>query len=651
MKKYEKEILQSYLDDEEAVIKQLESTYNRALNDVVKKSKELQAHIDSLQDIIDTLEDGTKKAEFQSMKQAKVYQKQYQDALMQQLNGILDNMHAEEFKAISEYTEKCYEQGWLGTMYSLQQQGIPIITPINQEAVIKAVLIDSKIKENLYTSLGEDVKQLKKNIASEISRGISTGASYSQIAQQIKGQMVGVYDKKSGGALYRAETIARTEGHRVQIQSAMDASQKAKEKGCDVLKQWDSSLDKRTRPSHRRVDGEIKELDEPFSNGLMYPGDSEGGAGEVVNCRCALLQRARWALDEEELEELKRRAEYFGLDKTDNFNDFKQKYLKAVEEDSNPQKLANSEELTNRRKERQAARKAQTKNTSVEINAEMSADEIDKVGRHNLYGHWEEYRKKFLGNSVPVDFDKLDDEYGSYYDKVKLGKYKDKETVGKILNTIDELSAKFYSPVDRLRWMDEMESFGNTAFASTSQLYGYGSAEIRFNPLKLNAKGIERIAEVSRTGWTGKIPKGREIEYITTHEFGHSIMTFVNSIPTTKNWVQQDFAPTKAARKEIGKLWDSYSKTVAKLETEYKALKKEQETKFLFEMIAPTPEELKELEERRNRLDATKISTYSLSNSDEFMAEAFADAVINGDNALQYSKDVYNVIVKYFGKE
>ena len=28
----------------------------------------------------------------------------------------------------------------------------------------------------------------------------------------------------------------------------------------------------------------------------MYPGDPSGRAEEVINCRCALLQRARWAL-------------------------------------------------------------------------------------------------------------------------------------------------------------------------------------------------------------------------------------------------------------------------------------------------------------------------------------------------------------------
>ena len=97
------------------------------------------------------------------------------------------------------------------------------------------------------------------------------------------------------------------------------------------MKQWDAAMDKRTRDSHARVDGEIRELDEKFSNGLRFPGDPLGSAAEVVNCRCTCDTRTRWALGEEELQTLKDRAEFFGLDKTKNFEEYKEKYLKAIE--------------------------------------------------------------------------------------------------------------------------------------------------------------------------------------------------------------------------------------------------------------------------------------------------------------------------------
>jgi hypothetical protein len=62
----------------------------------------------------------------------------------------------------------------------------------------------------------------------------------------------------------------------------------------------------------------------------MFPGDF-GDPAEDCNCRCASLTRARWGLDEDELKTLQDRAEYFGLDKTKDFDDFKKKYLNASE--------------------------------------------------------------------------------------------------------------------------------------------------------------------------------------------------------------------------------------------------------------------------------------------------------------------------------
>lgn len=351
MKKYEKEVQQAFINNEEAVIKQLKTVYGNSLDTINSKVAKLDLSIAQLQKALVSVDDddigdlaraflGSKKeftpmearATLQSMIQSKVYQKNYQNALKSQVGDILDKMHESEFKAISDYLLECYDNGYMGAMYAIQQQGIPLCIPIDQTAVVRAVQLDSKISKGLYTHLGENVGELKKHIAAEVSRGVATGMSYKQVAQQIKARMVGNYEDQPGGALYRSMTIARTEGHRVQAQSAMNAAYDAKDRGADLLKQWDAALDARTRDSHAKVDGEIRELDKPFSNGLMFPGDPHGGAAEVVNCRCALLQRARWALDEEELQTLQERAAYFGLDKTENFEEYKAKYLKASED-------------------------------------------------------------------------------------------------------------------------------------------------------------------------------------------------------------------------------------------------------------------------------------------------------------------------------
>ena len=52
-------------------------------------------------------------------------------------------------------------------------------------------------------------------------------------------------------------------------------------------------------------------------------------ASEDIHCRCCMGQRAKWNLDQDELDMLKERAAYFGLDKANEFEDFKKKYLQA----------------------------------------------------------------------------------------------------------------------------------------------------------------------------------------------------------------------------------------------------------------------------------------------------------------------------------
>ena len=308
------------MDSEEAAIKELEKQYAAALKEINEKVKQFQADIDLLDEALsqDGLDDSTR-ALLESQKRSKIYQQQYQKALQGQISGILDKMHGDNYSSIEKYLNGCYETGYVGTMYDLAGQGIPIIAPIDQAAAVKAILTDSKVSGGLYNRLGVDVAKLKKSITQEISRGIASSLSYRDIARNIS--------NVSSAPLSRAKTIARTEGHRIQQMSTVDAQQAAKAKGADIVRMWDAALDGRTRPSHARVDGEIRELDEKFSNGLMFPGDPNGSAAEVINCRCTSDTRARWALDEAELQRLKERAEYFGLDKTKSFEEFRGKYL------------------------------------------------------------------------------------------------------------------------------------------------------------------------------------------------------------------------------------------------------------------------------------------------------------------------------------
>lgn len=82
---------------------------------------------------------------------------------------------------------------------------------------------------------------------------------------------------------YRAELIVRTEGTRAANYGVTIGAEKY---DYEVDKEWISIPDNRRRHSHRLVDGQLRPMDERFSNGLLFPGDPEGSAKEVCNCRC-----------------------------------------------------------------------------------------------------------------------------------------------------------------------------------------------------------------------------------------------------------------------------------------------------------------------------------------------------------------------------
>lgn len=271
MNRQQKEVQQQFLNNEKTVLKKLESNYKDALDEINDRIAILQSRNDAdLQHVI--------------------YQIEYQKVLKAQVQASLDQLHNNNFETVSEYLTKSYEDGFVGTMYDLQGQGIPLVFPIDQEQVVDAIQHETKLSESLYSRLGKDTKVLSRQIAGEISRGISNAAMYSEIARNIAGY--------AGISKNKAMRIARTEAHRIQCKATADAQWKAKEKGADVVKQWDASLDDKTRDTHRQLDGQIRELDEVFEvqgKTAMMPGGF-GDPAEDCNCRCALLQRARWAL-------------------------------------------------------------------------------------------------------------------------------------------------------------------------------------------------------------------------------------------------------------------------------------------------------------------------------------------------------------------
>lgn len=292
----QKELLRLGISKERLLKRELEKAYKKAGKDIERRIKRLTAEYEA------------------TGLEGKVYQIQFQKALKIQIDQALAGLRSGVYRTIDDYRKDRYRDGYLGAMYDMQGQGVPLIIPIDPAMMEKAVVLDSKLSKKLYKRLGINIQRLKKTVRDEISRNLAAGKMYDFVAAGI--------DLKMHTGRYRAMRIARTEGQRIANEAACHAQERAKERGADIVKQWCAILDGRTRPSHALLNGQIREIGEPFQidgHKAMYPGGF-GIPSEDINCRCALLQRARWALE----------GEGDGFIKAKNFPEFEAEYEKKT---------------------------------------------------------------------------------------------------------------------------------------------------------------------------------------------------------------------------------------------------------------------------------------------------------------------------------
>jgi hypothetical protein len=134
---------------------------------------------------------------------------------------------------------------------------------IGQEAIRKRI-----------TSITNRTRSLLIN---NISRGQEEGIGTDAIARRVSQEMPEINRS-------RARTIARTETHGAANYGAQGAAESL---GLEMVREWVSAEDSRTRPSHDRANGQQRGMDEPFMVGgasLMFPGDPSGPADETINC-------------------------------------------------------------------------------------------------------------------------------------------------------------------------------------------------------------------------------------------------------------------------------------------------------------------------------------------------------------------------------
>lgn len=153
------------------------------------------------------------------------------------------------------------------------------------------VLAQLAMTRNLLVRIPDEVYQ---RVFAEIADGQTNGETQQQITARVDRALT-----YAGSEWWpnRARVIAQTETHRAwQAGILASALYYEPQTGPGWVKEWHTEMDGRERPSHKRANGQVRSLNEPFEVGgalLRYPGDPTAPADEVINCRCDMIIRER----------------------------------------------------------------------------------------------------------------------------------------------------------------------------------------------------------------------------------------------------------------------------------------------------------------------------------------------------------------------
>ena len=199
----------------------------------------------------------------------------------------VEESHERYYSILAKHDRKEYKLG--------NKEAERLIKIINEQSAEKSIRKRIrgyiKKKDNLFGTIEwteEDLlnkvfiasKRTLARVTSDLNRIITDGYTSGKGINIVARMLTTRFDQL---ATWEAKRIARTEIHNAHNRGTMD---KYQEFGVEYT-MWIAADDERTRESHLEINGEIIRLGDTYSNGLKYPGDTDGPIEEWINCRCS----------------------------------------------------------------------------------------------------------------------------------------------------------------------------------------------------------------------------------------------------------------------------------------------------------------------------------------------------------------------------
>lgn len=287
--------LQRYADKEaEKLGRKIARIYRQAAREIKEKLESFNKAHDIISDRM-----------LQDVKDGKISERDYKDWLRNQV-FIGDRWKAklaEITKAYREADEKArklvweknkdiflHAANWQAKDTSRAVNGAVSFDMYDRKTVDRLIRDNPKMLPEWKINEKKDYIWNEKRVRNAVTQGILQGESVYDIGKRLTTELAASNASKM-------DMFARTAVTGAQNAGRIERLHEAQEMGIKVRKKWLSSHDKRVRDAHIALDGDEKDIDEPFTvtgdDGITYkidyPGDPNADPAMVYNCRCTLI--------------------------------------------------------------------------------------------------------------------------------------------------------------------------------------------------------------------------------------------------------------------------------------------------------------------------------------------------------------------------
>jgi SPP1 gp7 family putative phage head morphogenesis protein len=281
---------------------EIKTEYEQAVREVEDKFNDYMRRFRIKDDIKrEAVEKGVlDRKDYIAWRQSQVYAGERWETMLKDLSEDLDNTRKIAISTAKGYMPEAYAINHNYGTYVIESQSQlnTSYTLFDRQTVERLMREKPKLLPDLSPT-GKTARKLvqnkalrwdKQKISSAITQGILQGESVPQIAKRLES----VADMDHKAAIRNARTMMTG----AQNAGRIDASKRAQDMGIETVNVWMATLDMRTRHEHRLLDGQRREIDEPFvvpdsREEIMFPGDPSAAPHLVYNCRCTLVPQVK----------------------------------------------------------------------------------------------------------------------------------------------------------------------------------------------------------------------------------------------------------------------------------------------------------------------------------------------------------------------